>query len=253
MYKIEPKDYHSFIQHIEKMSCGAVYPFSIAKGIQRGNIYSDKSAFLYWHYSGFAFLYGKYDERSLGFVSSLLLDSTGANSRRFILFTADNSVERFFRKAGNVAVERRLFFEYGKDRPTSDRALPAGYSLYEIDDELLARLNGNITPYFSWDNSGDFLEKGKGCCIVEGNNIASWAFSAAVSSEEIDIGIETAAVYRHLGLAAIVAEKMIQYCLDQHKRPVWACHADNIASRKLAEKLGFAKVSEYMTIKRADG
>ena len=252
MYKTEQKDHLNYIQYIDRSGCGSVYPFSLAEGIQRGDIYSDKSAFLYWHYSGFAFLYGKYDERSLRFVSSLFLDSAGANSRRFILFTADDSVERFFRKTGNVAVERRLFFEYGKECP-SERPLPARYSLCDIDNMLLARLNGNITPYFSWDNSGDFLEKGKGCCIVEGNNIASWAFSAAVSSEEIDIGIETAAGYRHLGLAAIVAEKMIQYCLDQHKRPVWACHGDNIASRKLAEKLGFVKVSECMTIKRADG
>ena len=32
------------------------------------------------------------------------------------------------------------------------------------------------------------------------------------------------------------------------KRPVWSCDTRNIASQKLAEKLGFERVSEYTTI-----
>lgn len=250
MRKAEQKDYVNFIQYIDSSSCGAVYPYSVAEGFQSGDIFLENDSFLYWHYSGFAFLYGRYDEHFLESVSNLFFDGKVTNSRRFILFTADESVELFFRKTENIAVERRIFFEYGKDRPVSDYVLPAGYKLCEIGNELTEKLNGSITPYFSWDNSVDFLEKGKGYCIVEGNNAASWAFTAAVSSEEIDIGIETVSEYRHLGLAAVVAEKMIQYCFDQHKRPVWACHADNIASRKLAEKLGFVKISECRTVKR---
>ncbi len=44
---------------------------------------------------------------------------------------------------------------------------------------------------------------------------------------------------------------MIQYCFEQHKRPVWACHSKNIASQKLAEKIGFVKISECDTLKNA--
>ncbi len=252
MYKAEPKDYLNYIQFIDELSCGAVYPYSIAEKFQSGDIFSDSSTFLYWHYSGFAFLYGKPDERFLEHISTLLLDNKAENLRRFVLFTADSSVESFFRKTENVAVERRIFFEYGRNESLFNLVLPAGYNLCEIDGKLLGKLKGSVTPFFSWDDPIDFLNKGKGYCVVDGNNAVSWAFTAAVSSKEIDIGIETAVEYQHLGLAAAVAEKMIEYCFEQHKKPVWACRADNIASKKLAEKLGFVETSECWTIRRTN-
>ena len=43
--------------------------------------------------------------------------------------------------------------------------------------------------------------------------------------------------------------KMIQYATQQAKKPVWACHYKNAASEKMAEKLGFIKVSECVIIK----
>ncbi len=252
MYKAEPKDYLNYIQCIDESSCGAVYPYSIAEGFQSGDIFSDSSSVLFWHYSGFAFIYGNPDERFLKDISALLLNDKSDNPRRFILFTADSYVESYFRKSENVDVGRRIFFEYGRNEPSFDFALPAGYDLRELDDELLGKLNGSVTPFFSWDNPTDFLNIGKGFCAVDRNNAASWAFAAAISSKEIDIGIETALEYQHLGLAAAVAEKMMEYCFEQQKRPVWACRADNIASKKLAEKLGFVKTSECWTIGKSN-
>ena len=120
------------------------------------------------------------------------------------------------------------------------------------DAELLSKIKGRITPYFSWDNADEFLSKGKGYCIVTDGEVAAWAFSAAVSSTEIDIGIETQEKYQHRGFAAIVSKAMIKYVLEQGKIPVWACHYKNIASAKLADKLGFDKVAECFVIKRKE-
>lgn len=253
MLKAEQKDYLKYIQYIDGSSCGAVYPYSIAEGFQRGDIFSENGAFLFWHYCGFAFLYGEYDKRFLEEVSKLFLNRGAESPRRFILFTGDETVGRFFRNKENVAVGRRIFFEYNKELPASDLAPPVGYDLREVDGELLKEISGGVTPSFSWDNSADFLRKGKGYCVADGDNAASWAFAAAVSGEEIDIGVETAAGYHRLGLAAIAAQRMIRYCLEQNKRPVWACRADNIASRRLAEKLGFVKASECWTIGKSSG
>lgn len=250
MYKAKPEEYINYIQHIEKTSCGAVYPYSTAELFQSGDIFSNSRCYLYWHYSGFAFLYGEYDEDSLKFVHKLILNSETVNSRRFVLFVSDKAVERFFRNAENVIVEQRFFFEYKNDPPSTVPDLPDGFKLCEINNELLNKLNGNITPYFSWDSADSFLKKGRGYCIVDGNRAAAWAFTAAVSSKEIDIGIETSSEYRCLGLAEITAKKMIQYCFEQRKRPVWACHYKNIASQKLAEKLGFLRTSECFTVKK---
>lgn len=103
-----------------------------------------------------------------------------------------------------------------------------------------------------WENDDDFLYRGKGYCIICKNDIASWAFSAAVSSKEIDIGIETSPQYKQKGLGMIVARKMIQYAIGQGRNPVWACHCQNIASKTIAEKLGFVKISECSIIKKKD-
>lgn len=102
----------------------------------------------------------------------------------------------------------------------------------------------------AYPKAESFLEKGKGYCVVKGGTVAAWAFSAAVSSTEIDIGIETDSEYRRLGLAEIAAKKMLNYCFEQNKRPVWACRQDNTASKKLAEKLGFVKTAECLTVKK---
>lgn len=252
MYKVEPKGYMNYIKCIDKSLCGIVYPRSISEKIQQGDIFtnacgSDRSV-LYWHYSGFAFLSGVYNECFLESIYDLLLDKNNTNSKRFILFVNDPNVEQFFRAKENVSIERRYFFEYVKEYPAVTAKLPEGYKLCEINSELFQKINGKITPSFSWDNMNDFLEKGKGYCITDGENAAVWAFSAAISSDEIDIGIETNSKYRHLGFAYIVAQMMIKYCFDQHKSPVWACHSENTASVKLAEKLGFVKTSECFTV-----
>ena len=94
------------------------------------------------------------------------------------------------------------------------------------------------------------MKNGFGFCVLHNGIPASWAFSAAVSDDEVDIGVETAPDYRHMGLASIAANQMIRCCFEEHKRPVWSCDEGNSASRKLAEKLGFVLVSEFTTIKK---
>lgn len=246
MNKIKPAEYGNFIKHIDKNSCGAVYPFSIAENFQQGDVYANSRSALFWHYSGFAFLYGEYGEDVLDFASDLLFNA----DRRFVLFTDDKLAEEYFRKNKNAVIEKRLFFEYGKVVPPEIPKLPDGFQIREINAELLEKIKGNITPYFSWDSAESFLEKGKGYCIVKENTAAAWAFSAAVSGTEIDIGIETNSEYRRLGLAEIAAKKMIEYCFERDKRPVWACHSENTASWKLAEKLGFMQTAKCFTVKK---
>lgn len=246
MNKIKTEAYADYIQYIDKNSCGAVYPFSIAEDFQQGDVYAGSRSVLFWHCSGFAFLYGEYGEDVLDFASDLLMNA----DRRFILFTDNEYAENYFRKNKNAVIEKRMFFEYGKDAPPEILKLPDGFELCEINADLLEKIKGGITPNFSWDSMKNFLEKGKGYCIVKGNTAAAWAFSAAVSTKEIDIGIETNSEYRRLGLAEIAAKKMLNYCFEQNKRPVWACHSENTASRKLAEKLGFVQTAECLTVKK---
>lgn len=253
LYQIDPLRYPEFTAIADAHDCGKVYPLSIAEGFQKGDVFTNAmenySSILFWAACGFAYLSGKAEECFLEDVYELMLDSAKSGSRRFLIISKDEHVQKHFAVKHGAALEKRYLFQYSGNRKMIDPLLPPGYELKEIDHQLLEKISGNITPALFWREADDFLEKGKGYCVTCGDTIASWAFSAAISSGEIDIGIETNAKYKQQGLGRIAAQKMIQYAIGQEKDPVWACHYQNIASEKMAEKLGFVKVSECAVIK----
>ena len=240
--KLSPEKYADVVKYIDREVCGAVYPLSVALGIQPGDIFAGPRSALIWHRCGFAHVFGECEREFLEEIYGMFFRRE--TERRFVLFATDGRVKRLFLEKGGVAVELRYFFEYPEDRSPDVPALPAGYCLSETDERLFERIEGGITPLFSWEGRDVFLEKGKCFCVTDGELPAAWAFSAAVSDSEIDIGVETRSEYRRRGLAAAAAAEMIGYTRRQGKRPVWACHAGNAASQKLAERLGFVKVSE---------
>lgn len=253
LYKINPWMYADFISIADNHNCGKVYPLSIAEGLQEGEIFTnsieDYNNVLFWAYSGFVYLSGTVNQCFLEDVYELMIDRTKSNSKRFLLMTSDESIEDYFKSKDDIVMEKRYLFDYSGNSGNVEPSIPVGYELKEINYQLLSEMSGHIVPSLFWQDKNDFLLRGKGYCITCENDIASWAFSAAISSKEIDIGIETSSKYKHQGLGLLVAKKMIQYTMQQEKKPVWACHYKNIASEKMAEKLGFVKTSECSIIK----
>lgn len=248
LHKLSPLQYPNLIDDANAHDCGSVYPLSIAEGIQGGDIFTnsvqDYEKILFWAHSGFAYLSGNIDEYFLEDIYEFMLDRTKSNTKRFLLMTRNKYVQEYFESKDDVIEEKRYLFKYSESKEYIESPLPDGYELKEIDNQLLKKISGKIVPSLFWNDINDFLVKGKGYCITCNNDIASWAFSAAVSTKEIDIGIETKPKYKQQGLGMIVANRMIQYTIEQAKEPVWACHYKNIASERMAEKLGFIKVSE---------
>lgn len=253
LYKINSPQYPNLIDNASTHDCGSVYPLSVVEGIQEGDIFTnsmkDYEKVLFWAHCGFAYLSGNIDEHFLDDIYECMLDRTKSNAKRFLLMTRNEYVQKYFEQKDNVVEEKRYLFQYSGTKGYTESPLPDGYELREIDVPLLKKISGKIVPSLFWKDINDFLLKGKGYCITYNNDIASWAFSAAVSTREIDIGIETKSEYKQQGFGMIVANKMIQYTIEQAKEPVWACHYKNVASEKMAEKLGFIKVSECSVIK----
>ena len=252
MQKLSLAEYESARQYIRENGCGTVYPLSIAEKRQSGDIFSDNSSALFWHYSGFAFIYGGLDEPFLDKVYDCFLSNKQKLSRRSILFVNDEKIKDHFLSKDGINIGKRYFYEYRKASAPDSIGPPENMKLCEISSELFDKVQGKVTPMFSWCSKNEFLKHGKGYCISDGENAAAWAFSAAISSEEIDIGIETKSEYRHSGLGKITAIRMLQYCFQQNKRPVWACDSNNTASQKLAEKIGFEKTAECYTVRRTE-
>ena len=249
MKRVDLTYYRELVPYITNTPCGVVYPLSIAEVKQYGDVFTDGSSFLLWHFSGFAFIYGECSESFLEEIYRNFLTADGL-PRRFVLFTSDERVENYFRGKAGLSFGRRYSFEYRGNMEALPEEVCRGYEICEFGKELFDTVKGRVTPHFSWRSAEEFLRNGKGYCVLHEGRAAAWAFSAAVSSDEIDIGIETLPEYRHKGLAYLAAEQMIRYCLEQGKCPVWSCDTGNSASRRLAEKLGFSVLSGYTTIKR---
>lgn len=78
--------------------------------------------------------------------------------------------------------------------------------------------------------------------IVDGNIVAI-AHTYAETNLHADIGGSTVETWRKNGFATAAASLVAQEIQAKGKVPVWSCGEDNIASLRVAQKLGFTEVN----------
>jgi GNAT superfamily N-acetyltransferase len=98
-------------------------------------------------------------------------------------------------------------------------------------------LAGEIAAY--WGTTDSFLDEGTGYCVQDGEKLVSWCYVQAYGHGAQTIDIWTASSYRRRGLGTLVAAAVIDRCLAEGYSPFWICDKANVASRILAERLGF--------------
>jgi RimJ/RimL family protein N-acetyltransferase len=123
--------------------------------------------------------------------------------------------------------------------------------LQRVDRHLLAGLSaGNKEFLFSkliqfWGSVDTFLSTGLGYVLVDGEKITSLCFSGFVAGKIHVIDIETRASHRRRGHAETVARAFVAACVEKRLQLHWDCMAENTASARLAEKLGFTPSHAY--------
>ena len=75
--------------------------------------------------------------------------------------------------------------------------------------------------------------------LIDDDKPIATSYSSTVDEGVLEIGIETKAECRGKGLAFVVCQALIEFCLARDILPVWACRLENIGSFNLAQKLGF--------------
>lgn len=241
MYRLNNYDnIHKFIDgiHVDK-----VYPCSIVEGIQSGDIFVDDvknpSVALFWHYCGFAYIAGKYDDKFIYEIIEMMHNPEDGHSGRLALQTGnDDVIFRILQSDTQIQKREQYLFEYvGKEQ--SVLKLNDGYELKRIDTSNYDLLSGHIVPTFSWKSKEDFLNKGFGFCIMNKSEFVSCAFSAGISKNYVDIGVETAHVFKGNGFGKVVSNAMIAEILKRGQMPIWECNTTNEASMRLACSVGF--------------
>jgi len=229
-----------YLEYAKRCSSNRVYPLSIVEGLQDGDIIPDDEndikSVLFWHYSGFAYLSGDVGESFLQRIYEDYYFKEG--DMRFILITDDPKVIQFFSDKDDLVLDKRAEYSFGTLLPTECKC---DYRIERIDDSNYDRIQGRIIPTFSWTGKEQFLDKGFGYVALDEEKVIAVAFSAAVSSEEVDIGVETNENYRHKGLAKALADRMCREVLSIGKKPVWAHAVANEGSKYTALAVGFTQ------------
>jgi GNAT superfamily N-acetyltransferase len=138
-----------------------------------------------------------------------------------------------------------------KHEPVMQLEADDGCELLRVNQRLLADLSAvNKEFLFSkliqfWGSVDAFLNTGLGYALVDREEVASLCCSGFVAGNIHVIDIETEVSHRRKGYAEIVARAFIAECTEKCLRLHWDCMAENTASARLAEKIGFTQSHVY--------
>ena len=152
---------------------------------------------------------------------------------------------------------KRILYSFSKLLiPDWKQQIPLGFQILPIDENVLS--NDSLVHLedvkdeikLMWGSEDNFLaKKGFGFCAVDQKNqtIATWLTAEYVSEYSCGIGVETFARYQRKGFATLCACAFVESYLNKRKGMVayWDASANNQASLKTAEKVGFVKKYEY--------
>lgn len=133
--------------------------------------------------------------------------------------------------------------------------LPAGYSVRRVDKDFVndsqIQFSGPLVDWMDfeeiWWTKENFISKGISFAVLHENEVAAWCTPDCVAGDRIDIGIMTHPAHRLQGLAVAAVAATVEESLKQGYSAVgWHCNADNIGSRKTAEKVGFELNRKYL-------
>ncbi|MFX0113848.1 MAG: GNAT family N-acetyltransferase [Candidatus Hodarchaeota archaeon] len=218
-----------------------------------------------WDMKGHLYLGGKAED---GFSSSIgqLIDgeiaaeATKQDITTFILHCPPETVweeqlsqNKLFE---NLRKQTRRYFIFKELKVPWKEEIPLGYSVERIDKKILTNANlrnleGLIHEINIMNHSQvDFLERGFGFCVINEaeNAIVSWCTSEYHQSKErlaCDFGIETVEEYQKQGFGTLAAAAAVDYGSSNGFQMGWDTWIDNIASQRLAEKVGFEKAKDY--------
>lgn len=124
-------------------------------------------------------------------------------------------------------------------------SLPSTVTVASLTRDLLERCEWRDLVAEAAGGVDAFLETGLGVCLLAGDEIVSEAYAPFVGRRTAEVGVVTAEGQRGRGLAAVTVAFLAQSLADHDLELYWSCDAENTASIRVAEKLGFASPRSY--------
>lgn len=266
MYRLERKDFDKALPLFDRLHF-TIAINAIIEGNRLGEIYVDnlnkpKSAFVLATRALACYLVGFPDNEDFNTaVKRLLVERITPKVNRSAY---DFFVMRYFPHEWDKKIEEILknqrpwksfWIWFDNVEPLNydwKKGIPVDFSVETIDEEFLNRVelkNFDIIMdiVLKWSSIDDFLRKGFGFCLTHGSTIVSWCILNKRFRNRCEFAVGTDEAYRNAGFATLMGEALLEYCLSNNLEPCWHCPTDNLASKAVAEKLGFKKVLIYAT------
>lgn len=172
----------------------------------------------------------------------------------FKIYTADETwaalVPDLFQKADMPTRARCLFRLDPRDDTPENAPLPPEFRVEQITRELLNNRQ-NVDRLLDeigscWTALDRFWSHGFGFCALDKSGaIAGWCTAEYVGNHVCGVGIETIEEHQGKGVGTTVAGAFVQHCCVDGWTAHWDSWQSNTPSVRVAEKIGFRKVTDY--------
>lgn len=239
---------------------------SVIEGTRSGRIFanriSDPSVAFIWTNMEYAFLIGdsaRVSAEIVEIVEQTILPGLEETDLGFLTIfpygVSPADVQAWFprRKPVSFGVNSYVFerekFEILKAQA---KPLPPGFALVKLDRQSLEQgvaqgIRDDIL--FCWETLERFEELGLGYCIQsQHHGLVSACYAIGYGAEAYHIDIWTHPDQQRKGLARNAAIAFLGESLQEGRTIFWINDSPNIASRRLAESLGFVYIGDLATV-----
>jgi hypothetical protein len=263
MIVLDNSKYYKVIKPLREVTINNLFARSVIEEKVIGSVYVDNTekpeTFYIVHPYGMSLLFGETenDDFNLEFRNYALNTfkirdkyewlqafPDSWNKKISVLF-GDNlikSSDNFGNDKNNKILENtRVNFRFNKEKylDYNYKNNCKNYEILRTDKEMYENMPGTVIPKYFWKDAEYFFNHGIGYSLIYENILVSTAYSAFIHDNHLELGIETIEGYRGKGFAICTCSSLIDYCIGNDYEPVWSCRLENVASYKLAQKLGF--------------
>lgn len=185
--------------------------------------------------------------------------SYGSNAKQYISTFADNLDENMtIDEIGNIAERifhvkpvRNIKYVYSRQINLNTSAVTFTASDFHKYKEFFEKCHHVTAGDWLYDYFIGMAEKRLCCGFYLDNTLVSCTDAPDMpymNDKIAEIGVNTLPDFYGKGFATECCKKCISNILENDLCPIWSTSSDNLASQALAEKIGFEKVADVITL-----
>ncbi|MFC1525553.1 GNAT family N-acetyltransferase [Candidatus Latescibacterota bacterium] len=218
-------------------------PFCVLEGRQPGRVFADDAdaptAALVCHQTGYSYLGGG-TEAAAAWLEREMVEAL--RLERIKLCAAPGFWEERLRAVDHLELRPYAIHTYRLDesRRQGLAALPPVpdvCEVYRITAPMLSHRHNECLVFFGTPEAWE--RHGVGYALLEEGKVASACVTSFVGNGTCDTSLTTLEPFRRRGYGTQVAAALVQACLDAGIEPIWHTTPDNVASDRIARRLGY--------------